>query len=211
MLHLANPNLAPPGSFRLRLPELAAIDPHLANVGPFHALHDLENEINKRLVANGLAPLADAAVQDRLCQSLPPGSCWDELGQPTVDPGASSLSLADVLQGTRSLFSWFVNGRRRVSADEVVRRSYICNSCPLHRQIIGCQSCAGAPLRGLVNDIVGGQPLPTDTMLGSCGVCHCSLVAKTRMLASDVLPHMSSEQRKQLWEKCWLRDNVEAA
>lgn len=207
-LHLGNPNLSPPGSFKYRCAQLGAINPALANIGPFHSLKEMMDELNKRRVANGLLPLDQATIEDTICQSLPPGHCRDELGQPTLDPGATSLSLADVLQGTRTLASWFLHGRRRVLADEIVRRSYICNSCPLHRQIIGCQSCAGAPLRQLVNDVIGGAALPTDAMLGSCGVCHCSLPAKVRMLPDDILPHMSTEQRRQLWDKCWLNEGA---
>lgn len=206
MLHLSNPNLGPPGSFRLRDSELAAVDPRLAMVGPFHALKELEDELNKRRVANGLSFLTDQQIQNLLCETLPPGYCKDENNQPTLDPGGVSLTIADVQEGTRTLLAWAKNGMRRVPDDEIVRRSYICNSCPWHRQILGCMGCSGATLRGLVNRVIGGRNLATDGMLGACGVCKCSLVAKTRMPLDDIVPNMAKEKFEKLWDKCWIRD-----
>lgn len=206
MLHLGNPNVSPPGSFRYRDPELAAVNPALAAVGPHHSEHDLLNDLNKRRTANGLGIMTAAVLEDRICQSLPPGYCRDELNQPTVDPGVGFLNLAQVVQGTRTLVSWFLRGRVRVSDDEVVRRSYICNQCPLHKPIHGCQGCAGNSLYSVVNEVVANRVLPTDAMLGACGVCMCSLRAKTRLELQDIKPHMSKEQFAQLWSRCWIRE-----
>lgn len=206
MLHLANPNLGPPGSFKARCPDLATKDATIANIGPFHSFRDLEHEWNKRRTANGFASLTDAQIQDRLCQHLPPGYCRDELNQPTIDPGAGALTLADAARGTATLITWWRNGRRRVDDNSIIKRSYICNQCPLHIPVHGCQGCAGSGLRSLINEIVGGRTLPTDHMLQACGVCKCSLVAKTRMTTEDALSHMSDAQKKALWEKCWLRE-----
>jgi len=187
-------------------PELNILDPKLGNIGPFHVLRDLENELNKRRTANGLAALPSAVVQDRLCQHLPPGYCNDESNHPTREAGAMSLTLADVVQGTRTLASWFAQGRQRVSRDEAMRRIYICNSCPRHVPIHGCQGCSGHTLRNLVSQVVASETLPTDAMLGGCSVCHCALPAKVRLPLSVILPHMPPAQRAQLWEKCWLRE-----
>lgn len=206
MLRLANPNVGPPGSFRLRDADLALKDPSLATIGPFHALRDLENAVNKRRTANGLPALTGDQVQDRLCAHLPPGYCVDEHNQPTIGPGGTALTLTDVARGTATLVTWWRNGRQRVSDDEIVRRTYICNQCPLHAPITGCQGCSGAALRAVINEIMANRTLPTDAMLGACAVCKCSLKAKTRLLAADALSHMTDMQRSSLWDRCWLRD-----
>lgn len=205
MLHLANSNVGPPGSFKLRDADLALKDARLANIGPFHAYRDMEVELNKRRIANGLPSLTTDQIQDRLCQHLPPGWCTDEHNQPTIAPGSVSLTLADVARGTAMLITWWRNGRQRVSDDEVVSRSYTCNQCPLHVPVHGCQGCSGNALRAIVNEIVANHTLPTDAMLGACGVCKCSLKAKVRLVASDALAHMTDMQKNALWEKCWLR------
>lgn len=209
MLHLANPNVAPPGSFRIRDAELALKNPSIADVGPFHALRDLETALNKRRQANGLPALSVGAIENQLCQHLPPGHCVDEHNIPTFDPGAMSLTLQDAIRGTRTLLDWISKGSPRVPADEAVKRSYLCNECPLHVPIHGCQGCSGNALRSLVNEVVAGQKLPTDSMLGGCGVCKCSLPAKVRIPVEILLPHMSQEQKKALWERCWLREGGE--
>lgn len=209
MLHLSNRNVGPPGSFRYRIVALADRAPALAMVGPYHSFRDLCNEVAKRCMANGLPVPSETAIEDQLCQSLPPGHCRDELGQVTLEPGNLALSLADVVQGTRTLASWFLNGRKRVTRDETVRRTYICNECPHNVSIAGCQGCSGHSLRALVNEVVANEPLPTDTMLGACNVCRCSLPAKVRMPLSDILPHMTADQKGQLWEKCWIRDGFD--
>ncbi len=206
MLHLGNPNLSPPGSFKILDAELGMVNPKLATLGPFHSLYDLENEWSKRRSANGLPPLSHEVMEDRVCALLPPGHCRDEMGQPTLDPGATALSLMDVTTGTIALATWFARGKRRVSADETVRRSYLCAECPWHRSIVGCTTCSGAALRGIINEIIGGVSIPTDSMLGACGVCKCSLVAKTRMHTEDALVGLSKEKKAQLWERCWLKE-----
>jgi hypothetical protein len=147
-----------------------------------------------------------AEFEDRLCQNLPSGHCRDEAGQPTLDPGSTSLGLMDVVSGTGHLLTWWLKGSKRVGDDEITRRSYICNGCPMHRQILGCQSCSGAPLRAIINRIIGGRSLGTDTMLGACGVCRCSLVAKTRMAKDDIVSQMPKAQYDQLWTKCWIKE-----
>ena len=206
MLRLANKNVGPPGSFRYHVAALAEKAPLLSWVGPFHCWSDLVHEVEKRCKANGVTVPSPSEIEDQLCQSLPPGYCLDDRGRPTVGYGSGALSLADITQGTKTLLTWFRNGRRRVSKDEVVRRSYICNGCPFHTQISGCKSCSGNSLRTLVNEIVVNDRLPTDGMLQACGICHCSLQAKVRMELTDIVPHMSDHQKERLWDKCWIRE-----
>jgi hypothetical protein len=208
MLHLANPNVGPPGSFTITDSDLALKDPAIAVIPPQHAFVDFCREWNKRRKANGLRELNNEEMQDRLCQRLPPGWCRDELGHATIAPGSMALTLTDVIQGTRTLAAWFAHGRKRVSEDEIVRRSYLCNQCPKHVPIHGCQGCSGHTLRSLANGIVGGRDLPTDSMLQGCSVCKCSLKAKTRLPVEDIVPHMSKEQLAQLWERCWIKEGT---
>lgn len=206
MLHLANPNVSPPGAFRFHIAAFAEKAPHLAWVGPHHSLSDLMADIRKRCTGNGVPIPTEAEVQDQICQRLPPGHCLTQDNHDPATPGRLMTTIGTFAQGTRTLFSWWKNGRRRVSREEAMRRSYICNICPWHSPIGNCSGCAMKPVRALINEIVGIEKYPTDAFLLSCGVCHCSLVAKVRMPKDDILPHMSESQKEQLWEKCWLRE-----
>lgn len=208
-LHLSNRNVGPPGSFRYHIKELGPIAPLIAWVGPFHAFSDLRNEVAKRCQSNGIPIPSDADIEDQMCQSLPPGHCRTEDNLPVVAPGGLAVMAAAFSQGTRTLFDWWRNGMQRVSTDEVVRRSYICNECPENKPIDGCRSCAMNGVHALVNQIVANQTLPSDGMLQACAVCQCSLKAKVRLPTETVLKFMPKSQQERLWSKCWLRGQTE--
>lgn len=202
-LHLSGRTQAPPGGWLFKVDALSVRAPKLAWVGPFHTFGDLVGEVRKRCVANGLDVPDEAAIEDQICRRAGGGLCRDELGQPVVGARAGNFAVtaAAVVQGTKTLFSWWRNGS--VSDNEVIRRTYICNACPENQPISGCRSCAMVDMHAVVNKIVV-RPLPTDAMLHACAVCGCSLKAKVRMKIGDVLPHMSPEQVQRLPDKCWL-------
>lgn len=208
MLHLANRNVGPPGSFRYHVKELGDKAPTIAWVGPFHAFSDLMREVEKRCRANGIHPPSESEVEDQMCQHLPPGHCRDEDNLPTSVNGSMALTLRDAMEGTRTVFSWWKNGAKRVSKDEIVRRSYICNACPNHVPLTGCQGCSGASLRNLISEIIADTSLPTDSMLQGCSVCKCGLRGKVRIPLEDIVPHMSKDKMDRLWEKCWILEGA---
>lgn len=190
----------PPGGLSYKIAALAEKAPREAWVGPFNALETLYSEVRKRCMANGIAVPSYSDVENDVCQRLQPGYCRDESGHTTTHPGVGALSLHDVREGTKALVGWFKHGS--VPVEETIRRTYICNDCPENVPIAGCQGCAANTLYSIINAIVV-KPLPSDAVLGACGICKCSLKAKTRMKLDD-LPAMSAEQKARLPEKCWI-------
>jgi len=199
VLHLSSREV-PPGGLTYKILALAERAPQIAWVGPFNSVYDLKNEVNKRERANGLSLSTEAEIEDQICHRAPPGYCRDELQQPTMRPGSLSLSLHDVLSGTRALANWFRHGS--VEEAEIIRRTRICNACPENRLISGCQGCAAAPLHAAMNAIVV-KPLPSDAVLHACTICKCSLKAKVRFHLED-LPALTPEQHALLPEACWM-------
>jgi len=200
LLHLSSREV-PPGGLSFKIVALSERAPREAWVGPFNSIWDLKNEVNKRQKANRLPVSSESEIEDQVCQRLPPGYCRDKNQVRTTKPGAMALGIQDVIRGTKALAKWFVHGS--VPNEEIIRRTYICNDCPLNVPIQGCTGCAGAPLYALINAIVV-KPLPSDAVLQSCAVCKCSLKSKVRMQIDDVLPSMTQAQRAELPEKCWL-------
>lgn len=200
LLHVSSREV-PPGGFTYKITALAERAPQAAWVGPFNDTETLTKEVNRRELANQLPPSSLMEVENQLCQRLPPGYCRDASNRSTTRPGSLALHLADVIIGTKTLAGWFRHGS--VPNEEIIRRTRICNECPENLPIVGCQGCAGAPLRALVDAIVV-KPLPSDAVLGACGICKCGLKAKTRMKLEDILPHMPADQKARLPDKCWI-------
>lgn len=198
-LHLSSREV-PPGGLRYKIEALAESAPQAAWVGPFNSVYDLMNEVRLRCKANGIPAPSEADVEDQICQRCPPGYCRDALNRPTFHPGSLSLSLPDVITGTKALLNWFRHGS--VETEEIVRRTAICNACPENQLIQGCQGCAANSLHQLMNAIVV-RPLASDAVLHACNVCKCSLKAKVRMRLDD-LPPMTPDQLSRLPESCWI-------
>src|SRR6478752_5568679 len=126
-LHLSSREV-PPGGLTFKIVQLSEKAPREAWVGPFNSIYDLKNEVNKRERANGLQQSSEAEIEDQVCQRLPPGYCRDSSNRRTTHPGALSMHLPDVIQGTKALIGWFKHGS--VDNAEIARRTAICNSCP---------------------------------------------------------------------------------
>lgn len=196
----------PPGGWRFKLEAIAESAPHLVWCGPTHTFNDLRDIVRKRCEANNITPPSDEALEDQMCQMLPPGFCIDEDGTPTRTYSRFAVMSMTFKQGTRTIYNWWKNGSRRVDKDEIVRRTYICNQCPENRAIENCSACAMKSIHSIVNEVVANTRLPTDELLRACSICQCSLIAKVRMELSDLLPHIPADQFRRLPEKCWLRD-----
>lgn len=182
-LRLPNRSQAPPGSWRYRITALAERAPHLVWVGPITTFNDLVVEVGKRCSANGITPPDPLDIEDQICQSLPAGYCNDSFGFPTRASGTFAVLAATFRQGTATLLTWWRNGRRRVDANEIVRRTYICNSCPENRPIEGCTACASRARRS--------RPLPRPTASSTapsatwCAACAWATTAKGVKCASS--------------------------
>jgi hypothetical protein len=206
-----NPNVTPPGLYRYRIPELTG---EAATVKDFYAYNDLENEVIARYKRNGIGIPSDLRQQitDQLCQQLPKGWCRDGTGL----FGYFRTLLHEfqrVLQGTITLADWWIAaGKKRVSTEEIQRRSAICQQCAFNQPPTGCSGCNMAALNRIIEAAVGNDRLPSDAGLEACAVCGCSLKVKTRLPLDVLQRHLTDEQKMQFppahngWPGCWLRE-----
>ena len=215
-LSFNNPNTTPPGLYRYRIPELTG---EAAIVKDCYAYNDLEAEVVARYKRNGKSPPGDLRQQitDQLCPQLPRGWCRD--GNRLVGFFTDLLhAFQRILQGTITLADyWTASGKKRVSTEEIQRRSAICNLCPFNQAPTGCASCSMGALNRVVEAAVGGDRLPSDAGLEACAVCGCNLRVKVRIESEILLRHMPESQLMQLppehgnYPGCWLRADWEAS
>ncbi len=207
-----NPNVTPPGLYRYRIPELTG---PAAMVIDHYAYNDLEAEVVARYKRNGLAVPGDLRQQitDQLCKQLPVGYCRDGTG---LFGWARQLlhEFQRILQGTITLADWWLAaGKKRVSTEEVIRRSAICQGCAFNQAPTGCASCSMGALNRIVEAAVGNDRLPSDAGLEACAVCGCVLRIKTRLPLDVLQRHLTDEQKMQFppahgtWKGCWLRED----
>lgn len=203
MLTLQNRNETPPGGFRFRIDGLPN---EFQWVGPTHSFNDLRNDIRKRCSANGLPVPSDAQIEHQICQTMPNGKCNDENGLPYNGIPMTGLNIETFKQGTATLVDWWWHGRKKVSADETIRRSQICSSCQYNVPIGHCAACAMKSVHDLVNQVVAGEQLPTDNLLNACSLCSCSLRAKVRIPLDVLKRHISESILTATPGHCWLRE-----
>lgn len=184
-------------------------DPKLS---PGHyAYGDLRDEVSAHYRANHI-PLPselDAVIQGQECERLPAGWCKDEYGVAWAPGGSvSRFSFAAFKQGTATLLDWFLHGREKVSVDIIQERTAICSRCEFNRVPENCTTCGTAVIHDMINQVVGGEALPTDVQLNGCAVCLCSLKALVRLPISVIQRHVSQEQFKRLPDHCWKKEGI---
>lgn len=147
-------------------------------------------------------------VEDRLCQSLPPGWCRYTDGR----PGNGSHCRVDadmIVHGIQSLsklvWEQFTGQDVFVSQDEADQRAEICAKCQLNVNAGICMSCG--MMEGVlrtVGKIKGNRNTKWDGMLQNCCVCGCRNEAIVH-IRKDILQTGESEDmkaRRPAW--CWM-------
>lgn len=86
-----------------------------------------------------------------------------------------------------------------VPKEEAERRAHICASCPLNYPITGCTRCRNLP--ALLFQVIGKRGTSSDSKLGGCGVCGCSLAASVHV----PLQSFPIEPKYNYPDWCWHR------
>lgn len=197
----SNLNETPPGMYRYFVPETKT---WFRN---FLAIQDLASAVRQHYKANQL-PCPDnlaELIADQLCPDLPPERCTRVDGGPvTIGPLGRGMSFTDVVQGTKTLISWWWNGSNKVEIAEANRRAEICSRCQYNQQPTGCAKCNN-PLMWLIKQFVGPGTTSFDSHLKACRVCKCSLRVKVWFPMEILLPHMPDDQKAALPDFCWLK------
>lgn len=164
---------------------------------------NLYKNVRQHLTANQLPiPInLDAQIDNQMCGFIPPEWCTNTQRQ-VVQP--SSLTLAGVLQGTKTIAHAFLSGRGLVEQAEAEERARVCVHCEYNQPIPTCAACALEPLRKLVGAIIGNRKTPYDAKLETCAVCECTNKAKVWFPKESILKYLSDDQKAKLPAHCWV-------
>lgn len=143
-------------------------------------------------------------VEQAVCREHP-----DEcVGYDETYPRKRSLTLSDVIAGSRVMMSFYSHGKRLVSRIEAERRAQICINCPYNMTF--AKPCSGIcqELKNVVMAIVDSVGTQYDRQLNSCTVCGCFLQASIWLELEDQCKGTNELQKKQFsntpncWKQC---------
>jgi hypothetical protein len=174
----------------------------------------LLHAIRQHYTANDLIAPQDleARVEEFTCQRVPERCKYSDGTPPALS--AHEISFAQVKQGASTLYNWyFKQGGKRASQQLANSRALTCSQCNFNKPVSGCAGCAKGRLMEIVNKIAQGGSTPSDSKLGGCTVCGCSLQAKVWIPIESIQPYITAPQ----WEnftkatnnngnplKCWV-------
>jgi hypothetical protein len=188
LLHLIVKERAPPDNFRYTFRE----DGH--RIKSFHYYGWLR--LIKKHYQDNQYPMPDDWVEiaeDQVCRLLPPGHCEYDNGEQPEYFVNTRFGLEDAINGTKALMAWTVSGFPLVSREVAEERGACCAACYANVNVPGCTSCV--QFAGLVADVVGIEPLKSDTQLLNkvCAFCKCATRAHVWLPASVLRTGVSDE------------------
>ena len=198
-LHLPNLTNVPPGGWRYKVPETGQ---DFDGSNPDELLQRLQYHYK----ATGYEQPSDLArkIEDYICDQHP-DYCG---GQPRATKTNTFTAFANtfhmVLQGTRTLASWLVDGKERVEPKVANARGAVCVGCSENQEPQGCTSCNMGVLREAVRKIAGNRTTDHGDALKACRVCGCDLKAKVHLPHDVLWRNMPHAQKEKLPAHCWL-------
>ena len=197
-LKFHNKNECPPGGFRFFVRDtgrwIEGID-----------WQQFTNNVKQHYRSNNLpiGLLFNETIEDQACQNTDPSACY-QCGPETQRAFRAPTSYEQLRSATSTMLRWFLEGKRKVSKDEVERRSKICISCPLNVPAKDCPSCGNKTIMDLVSQFVGGETTEYDIRIQACSVCGCSLKAKTRIPLDILKANEPAILKGAFPDYCWL-------
>ncbi len=195
-LQLHNYTTVPPGGYRYLQPETK-----VWVSAP--SWEDLLTAVRNHRRANNL-PIGQeftSEVESQLCANLPPEICSHDRSKSKTWRGP--LTLEELLRGTGTLISWFLDGMKKVLPDEADRRAAICGSCHFNQNFQGCTSCNQTVLHKLTEKITGSQKTKHDGLLQNCTICGCSNKAAVWLPLDVLQENTPAEINDDFPEWCW--------
>lgn len=205
MQRLLDKTEVPPGHFNFVCPDTGYRVKELSKQGMF-------TRIEKHYAANGLT-LPDnwkEVVEDRLCQSLPPG--WCRYADGASGNGLNCKVDADAITGgvkalAHLVWETFKGADIFVDQAEANQRAEICAKCQLNVDAGVCMGCGMMKaVIDQVGKIKGSRTTEWDHLLQNCCVCGCRNDAIVH-IRKDILQTGETEDkraRRPAW--CWMRD-----
>lgn len=194
-LRLPNEYTSPPGQWRYRVPETGQ-----KFVGSNK--QELLSQLRAHYEVNGY-PFPDdieAKIEDYICETVP--DYCEGTGKPSKPGLAHTFHV--VMQGTKTLGSWFIKGREFVPQEQADRRAATCASCVLNDEPEGCTSCNMSKLHELVEKFVGKRKTSSHDRLKSCRACLCNNRVKVWLPLKILIDNTEPEDKERLTPQCWI-------
>lgn len=121
-----------------------------------------------------------------------------------------SLTLTDVVNGTRAMLAHWFNNRKLVDRVEAERRANICVGCPLNVKF--AKPCGGIcmELQEVVGAITNAQGTGYDYRLNQCDLCGCFLQSAIWVPLDTQVNVLSTEQQAAFEDipHCWKKKSL---
>jgi hypothetical protein len=118
-----------------------------------------------------------------------------------------TITLAEAATGAMAVIKYGAGSS--VSDNELLRRSAICEACPMADRIGGCQSCGAAgAIAKFANNIRSKlrmqSAIPNSVKSSYCGICGCSLALMVVTKIDNFKEESPTENQKRP-DNCWLK------
>jgi len=135
-------------------------------------------------------------IETQICMRLDGDGCVGE-GDVYKDQGFN-LKLSNIESASKSLLKFMEMGGEFADPNEAGIRAEICRGCPFNRP---AKSCLCNKFMKVVNDLVLKKGSPREG-LDICGICGCSLQAKTNV-PMEVVKKSNEGKNFKYPEWCW--------
>lgn len=116
------------------------------------------------------------------------------------------ISIGDAFNGAKAILRLTVGNS--CSPEEIIRRSKICETCPLSSKTSKCAACGAAKKITLAINLIrklkkNAIEIPSEIKSNYCGVCECALATMVVTRYNDFYlePKEKNQKRPQF---CWL-------
>lgn len=205
LLKIIKHNVSPPDKFFYIVPE------DRWKIETF-AISDLLSQVKAHYERNSytLPDNWQAVIEDQNCQRLSGEWCQYETGEDFMDGVNARFGIEDIVNGTRVLASFTLDGANVVSQELAESRANTCSRCYMNLAVPGCASCY--QLLNVVAMVTGTRGTSEDANLKSCAICHCSNKAQVWIPAANLAAGTTAEQMRQFGRVgfCWKRKEIEA-
>ncbi len=175
------------------------------------ALSDLFLQVKAHYERNDYVLPEDwkAIIEDQNCQRLSGEWCEFESGEAFMDGVNTRFGIEDIVNGTRVLASFTMDGAHTEPQEVVEERAKTCARCYMNLAVPGCAACY--QLLNVVAIVTGNKGTSHDQFLKSCAICHCSNKAQVFVPAEHLAKGVTPEQRRQFDRVifCWKRKALE--
>jgi hypothetical protein len=206
MQHLTNHIEVPPGKFPFVCPECGWSTKELSK-------EDLFNKIEKHYKANNhfLPDNWKQVVENRICESLPPGWCGFEDGRPgsgTMCSVTADMIIHGVSSLSKLVWEKFTGQDIFVDKEESDKRAEICAKCHLNMETNACMGCgAMSMVIDTAAKIRQKRTTKWDHLLRNCCICGCRNDTIVHIRKDILQTGEASDMTNRRPSWCWVKND----